>query len=186
MRHLNAGRKLGVTPDHRRALLRSLTLALIERDQIQITPARAKALRGYADHVITLAKRGDLHGRRQIVRLLGSSETNTPGNNRVRNAVERVYSDLAPRFKTRPGGYTQIFKLVDRRPGDNAEQVIMRYIPSPDEKKKTTGGEKGKKEAKKKTETPKIEAAASDKDTKKKASRPVEDKAVDKKTKKTK
>lgn len=186
MRHLNSGRKLGVTPDHRRALIRSLTLALIERDQIQITPSRAKALRGYADHVITLAKRGDLHGRRQLISMLGSAETNNPGNNRIRNAVERVYSELAPRFKTRPGGYTQIFRLSERRAGDNAEQCIMRYIPGEEgtkkEKKAPTKGEKAAKEPKKKLE-------ASDKEAKQekkaaKASAAPEDKPTDKKAKK--
>lgn len=185
MRHLNSGRKLGVTPDHRRALLRSLTLALIEQEQIRITPSRAKALRGHADHIITLAKRGDLHGRRQIVQILGSSKTNDSGNNRVRNAIERVYSELAPRFKTRPGGYTQIFRLVERRAGDNAEQCIMRYIPALEDKKdkKTSSGtEKAKKESKKK-----VEASAVDKEVKKekKSTKAPEDKPVEK-AKKTK
>ena len=99
MRHLHAGRKLGVAPHHRKALLRNLTLALIERETIKTTPARAKELRWFAERVVTLAKRGDVAGRRHIVKLLGSTQTQHAGENRVRNAVDRIYTQLAPRFK---------------------------------------------------------------------------------------
>src|SRR4051812_41047304 len=118
MRHLHAGRKLGVAPHHRKALLRSLTLALIEKETIRTTPARAKELRWFAERVVTLAKRGDVSGRRHIVKLLGNTETKRPGENRVRIAIERIYSQLVPRFRTRPGGYTQILRLAQRRAGD--------------------------------------------------------------------
>src|SRR3954471_4226376 len=146
MRHLHAGRKLGVAPHHRKALLRSLTLALIERETIKTTPARAKELRWFAERIVTLAKRGDIAGRRHIVRLLGSTQTQHSGENRVRMAVDRIYTQLAPRFKDRNGGYTQILRLAIRRAGDNAEMCVMRYIPAPEDKK--TAG-KPKKEAKK-------------------------------------
>src|SRR5277367_4711232 len=102
MRHLHSGRGLGVNPDHRKAMLRSLTLALIEHDSIRTTPARAKELRWYADRVVTLAKRGDLHSRRKIVQLLGTTQTSKPGENRVRNVLEQLYTSLVPRFKDRP------------------------------------------------------------------------------------
>src|SRR3954470_4322365 len=101
MRHLNVGRKLGVDNSHRKAMMRGLTLALIEHEGIRTTPARAKELRWFADRVVTLAKRGDLAGRRKIVQLLGSTETNVPGQNRVRTAVEKVYTLLVPRFAGR-------------------------------------------------------------------------------------
>lgn len=136
MKHQKAGRKLGVLPDHRIALLRSLTLAILEKDSIQTTPARAKELRWYAERVVTLAKRGDVSGRRRIVQLLGATETQKGKPNRVRSAIERIYSDLVPRFKTRPGGYTQILRLATNRAGDNAEQCIIRYIPADAEPKK--------------------------------------------------
>lgn len=146
MRHLHSGRKLGVAPHHRKAMLRSLTLALIERENIRTTTARAKELRWFADRVVTLAKRGDVAARRQIVRLLGSTETHRPGENRVRTAIERVYSELVPRFKTRAGGYTQILKLASRRAGDNAELVVMRYLPLLEEKSGSKGTkDKGKR-----------------------------------------
>ncbi len=144
MRHLHAGRNLGVDPSQRIALLRSLTLALIEHETIRTTPARAKELRWYAERVVTLAKRVNLSGRRHIIKILGSTQTNKTGENRVRNAIERVYTNLVPRFKTRPGGYTQILRLVDRRPGDNAEMCLIRYMPAPDEKERKRGkGQEG-------------------------------------------
>src|SRR4051812_48257157 len=129
MRHLNAGRKLGGNSDYRKALLRSLTLSLIEHETIRTTPARAKELRWFAERIVTLAKRGDLGGRRRIVQLLGSTRTHDNGLNRAQEALRKVYEIYAPRFKTRPGGYTQIFRLADRRAGDNAKMCVMRYIP---------------------------------------------------------
>ena len=162
MRHLKSGRKLGVNPSHRKAMMRSMALALIERDQIQTTPARAKQLRTLSERLVTLAKRDKLHSRRRIVRLLGSTETKVIGQNRVRLALKKLYSDLVPRFKDRNGGYTQIVR-GHRRPGDNAETCIMRYVPL-DEKKAARqaagrrGGEKVKS-AKKKVEAPKDKAA---------------------------
>ena len=115
-----------------------MTLALIEKEEIQTTPARAKELRWYADRVVTWAKRGDVHSRRQIVKLLGSTQTKTPGQNRVRNVLEKLYSSIAPRFKDRQGGYTQMIRLANRRQGDNAELCVFRYIP--DESKAAKGG----------------------------------------------
>ncbi len=161
MRHLHTGRKLGVAPHHRKALLRNLTLALIEREAIQTTPARAKEIRWFADRVVTLAKRGDVHGRRHIVKLLGSTETKVPGQNRIRTAVDRIYTLLVPRFKDRPGGYTQIFRLAPRRAGDNAEMCLMRYLPDENEKKggAKDKGAKAKAKPEKKADK-KIEAAA--------------------------
>lgn len=181
------------------ALLRSLTLALIEREEIKTTPARAKELRWYAERIVTLAKRGGVANRRHIVKLLGSTETKVPGENRVRNAIERVYSDLAVRFQTRPGGYTQILRLARRRPGDNAEMCIMRYIPAPEtkapgkkgaektakapEKKKVVAKKDEKKGHEKKAEAKKLKADAgpSDKPAKAKKDAPSDKPAKSKK-----
>jgi large subunit ribosomal protein L17 len=111
--------------------------------------------------------------------MLGSTQTHTPGENRVRNAIEKLCKDLAPRFKDRQGGYTQIFRLASRRAGDNAEQCIMRYLPGPEDKKAKAPkdkaeGKKATKEAKKASET-----VAEDKPVTKKAekaSKPTADK----------
>lgn len=147
MRHLKATNKLGVSNSHREALIRSLSLALIEKETIHTTIARAKALRSYADRVVTLAKYNDLASRRRLVQFLGSTETNIPGQNRVRLALRRVYDVLVPRFKDRISGYTQILRLSQRRSGDNAEMCMIRYIPSPEKEKKKVKetGAKGKK-----------------------------------------
>ncbi|NBV50882.1 50S ribosomal protein L17 [bacterium] len=189
MRHAKAGDKLGVLPSHRVALLRNLTLALIEHGQIKTTTRRAKAMRWYAEHVVTLAKRGDLASRRQIVKLLGSTETNKPGHNRIRLALDKVYSDLAPRFKDRQGGYTQIFRLADPRVGDCAPMCLIQYLPGPESAK---GKKAAPKEDKKKVEDKKpvkkqAKADAEDKPTKK-AAAPKADKVekADKKVSKKK
>ena len=174
MRHLQIGRKLGVSSPHRIALLRSLTLALIEKESIKTTVARAKELRWYADRVVTLAKRGDVSARRHIVKLLGSTETKVPGQNRVRLAIDRIYTDLVPRFQTRPGGYTSIIRLDTRRVGDNAELCVIRYIPGPESKggkpapkaKKAKTESKEEKEPKKKLEASAKGAKAEDKSAK--------------------
>lgn len=187
MRHLHGGRKLGVGPDRRRALLRSLSLALIERETIQTTRARAKELRWFADRLVTLAKQGDLSGRRHIVRILGSTETQHPGENRVRNAVDRIYTILVPRFEGRNGGYTQIFRLATRRAGDNAEMCVMRYIPAPEEKSKKSSAKDSKGKALKAKTEKKVEAASAKPAQREKAkSEKVEDKKSAKSNKKDK
>jgi large subunit ribosomal protein L17 len=166
MRHGKAGRKLGGDSDYRKAMFRSLTLSLIEHETIRTTPGRAKELRWFAERVVTLAKRGNLAGRRRIYQILGNTRTNDNGTNRVDLAVRKLYSSLVPRFQTRPGGYTQIFKLADNRPGDNAPMCLIRYIP-PVEEKKAKGGKSPVKPTKK-TAEPKREAKA-DKPAKKEA-----------------
>jgi large subunit ribosomal protein L17 len=177
MRHAKAGDKLGVLPSHRVALLRNLTLALIEHGKIKTTTRRAKAMRWYAEHVVTLAKRGDLASRRQIVKLLGSTETGKPGHNRIRVAIDKVYSDIAPRFKDRQGGYTQIFRLAQPRVGDCAPMCFIQYLPGAEETKTKTS-DKSKKSAK---EVKKAEKAPEDKAVKKEAkAAKVEDKPAKK------
>lgn len=156
MRHGKAGDKLGVLPAHRKALLRSLALSLIEHECIQTTPRRAKAVRPLAERMITLAKSKSFSKRRRIIQLLGATVTHD-GSNRIRLAVGRIYNELVPRFKNRNGGYTQIFRLTTRRVGDNAEQCLMQYIPAPEKKKE----KQEKKDQQKKV------ISAEDKETKK-------------------
>lgn len=180
MRHAKAGDRLGVLPSHRVALLRNLTLALIEHGQIKTTTRRAKAMRWYAEHVVTLAKRGDLASRRQIVKLLGSTQTGKPGHNRIRLALDKVYSEIAPRFKDRQGGYTQIYRLAQPRVGDCAPMCLIQYLPGPEEAKVKPGKASDKKE--KAPTTKKVAKAPEDKPVKKetKAAKPAEDKVAKK------
>jgi large subunit ribosomal protein L17 len=116
MRHLVSGSKLGKNPAHRRAVLRNLVTNLIEKGRIQTTLRRAKAARPLAERMITLGKRDSLHARRQAASFL-----TTP------NATQVLFTDLAPRFSERPGGYTRIIR-TGWRIGDGAELAILEFI----------------------------------------------------------
>ena len=115
MRHLKTGRKLNRTTAHRRALIRNLLRALIQREQIQTTDAKAKELRRWADRIVTLGKKDTLHARRLAYAQLGS-----------RTLVSRLFDDIAPRFENRAGGYTRIIKLGPRR-GDAAPLSLIEF-----------------------------------------------------------
>lgn len=115
MRHLKSGRKLNRTASHRKALIRNLLKALVQREQIQTTDAKAKELRRWADRIVTLGKRDTLHARRLAYAQLGS-----------RVLVSRLFDDIAPRFQNRAGGYTRIIKLGPRR-GDAAPISLIEF-----------------------------------------------------------
>lgn len=123
MRHLKSGHKLGRNPAHRRATLRNLVTNLIEKERIQTTVLRARAARPLAERMITLGKRDTLHSRRQAAAFLM-----TPG------ATKKLFSDLAPRFADRPGGYTRIIR-TGWRIGDGADLAILEFIGSELKKK---------------------------------------------------
>ena len=156
MRHQKAGRRLGRNTSHRKAMLRNITTSFLELERIETTEAKAKELRRYAEKMITLGKRGDLHARRQALSFL-----------RKRSVVEKVFSEYAERFSERKGGYTRIMKL-GRRTGDNARMAVIELLPS-DEKKKP----KDKKKA----------PAAKPSKTKEKAAKPAAEKKGTAKTK---
>ena len=121
MRHHRSGRKLGRDASHRKALYANLTSALIEHGRIKTTVAKAKEVRPIAEQMITLGRRGDLHARRQALAYLHSNDV-----------VTMLFSDVAPRFADRPGGYTRIVKLGPRL-GDAAEMVYLElvdYVPA--------------------------------------------------------
>ncbi len=123
MRHLISGSKLGKQPAHRRAVLRNLVTNLIEKERIQTTLLRAKAAKPIAEKMITLGKRDSLHARRQAASFLMTV-----------GATQKLFSDLAPRFAERPGGYTRIIR-VGWRLGDGAELAILEFIGSELKKK---------------------------------------------------
>src|SRR6188474_3211330 len=108
MRHQRSGKKLGRDSAHRKALYSNLAGALIEHGRIQTTEAKAKAVKPFAEKMITLGKRGDLHARRQALAALRSN-------------------DVAPRFADRPGGYTRIVRLGPRQ-GDAAAMVYLELV----------------------------------------------------------
>jgi large subunit ribosomal protein L17 len=116
MRHQNGIKKLGRTGSHRRAMLRNMAIALFRHERIQTTGAKAKALRPYAEQLITLAKRGDLHSRRLAARYVHDHAV-----------LQKLFSDLAERFRTREGGYTRVLKLGVRR-GDNSMTALIELV----------------------------------------------------------
>lgn len=133
MRHRKAGRKLNRTTSHRLMMLRNMTTSLFEHERIETTEAKAKELRRLAERLITLGKRGDLHARRQALMIINSKKV-----------VQRLFSEIAPRFQERNGGYTHIFKTRNR-PGDGAALAIIELIPAEAKEEKVS-----KKPAKKK------------------------------------
>jgi large subunit ribosomal protein L17 len=121
MRHRRAGKKLGRDSAHRKALYSNLAGALIEHGRIKTTEAKAKAVKPFAEQMITLGKRGDLHARRLALAELRSQDV-----------VHQLFADVAPRFVDRPGGYTRIVRLGPRN-GDAAEMVYLElvdYVPA--------------------------------------------------------
>jgi large subunit ribosomal protein L17 len=116
VRHARAGKKLGRDSAHRKALYSNLAGALIEHGRIKTTVTKAKAVKPIAEQMITLGRRGDLHARRQATAFL-----------RSRDVVHKLFAEVAPRFKDRPGGYSRIIR-IGPRPGDAAEMVYLELV----------------------------------------------------------
>jgi len=116
MRHKVAGRKLGRSPSHRRALLRNLVTDLLKHEKITTTEAKAKEARRLAEKMITLGKKEGLHSRRQALSYIFSEDV-----------VEKVFAELAPRYAERAGGYTRITR-IGLRLGDGAAMVQLELV----------------------------------------------------------
>jgi len=123
MRHRKASLKLNRTSSHRDAMLRNMVTSLFKHQRIRTTGAKAKELRRWADNLITLAKRGDLHARRQALSIV-----------REKEVVHKLFAEAAEHYGDRSGGYTRIIKL-GRRPGDAAPISLIELILSVDDKK---------------------------------------------------
>src|ERR1700688_1592366 len=113
MRHQKKRHKLSRDPAHRKALLANLSKEVIEHERVKTSAAKAKAVKPELEKLITLAKRGDLHARRQALSALGQDKF----------AVHKLFDEVAPRYSERPGGYTRIMKLGPRR-SDSTEMVL--------------------------------------------------------------
>lgn len=124
-------RKLGRTSSQRKALLRDLTTDLLINERIVTTEARAKEVRSTAEKMITLGKRGDLHARRQAAAYvrneIASVEEQDDNSVVVKSALQKLFSDLAPKYADRKGGYTRILKTAPRH-GDGAPMVIIELV----------------------------------------------------------
>lgn len=119
MRHRKNGRKLNRNSAHRKAMFRNMSASLFEHEMIKTTVAKAKELRGVAEPLITLAKEDSVHNRRLAFSRL-----------RDKAAVGKLFSELGPRYETRPGGYIRILKC-GYRPGDNAPMAYVELVDRP-------------------------------------------------------
>lgn len=135
MKHRHAGYKLNRTSAHRLAMFRNMTMALIRHEQIITTVPKAKALRPFFEKLVTLARDGSLHARRQVAAKLGHTadaivdpEGDAETGADKRTVLQKLFSDLGPRFKDRPGGYTRIIKRHQRRLGDAGETAFIELL----------------------------------------------------------
>ena len=145
MRHRKSGVKLNRTTSHRQAMFRNMVTSLFKHDRIKTTDAKAKELRRWADHIVTLAKRGDLHARRLAMSIV-----------REKDVVHKIFEEAPERFGSINGGYTRIVK-IGRRPGDAAAMTLVELVSSdgakPPKKKKSATKKESKPEAKAVTKT---------------------------------
>ena len=131
MRHKVVGRRLSVTPSHRRAILRNLSQSLIEHGQIKTTLPKAKELVRFVEPLITLAKKGTLHARRLVISRLHDRLMADPGDPEMLaddSVVQKLFKVVGPHFKDRNGGYTRIVKTSEWRVGDAGEWVIIQLV----------------------------------------------------------
>jgi len=146
MRHLNKKKRLGRrTPAQRKAMLKNLAVSLIEHKRIKTTHARAKALRKFIEPLITLAKRGDLHARREVLKKIHQKDT-----------VTTLFHEIAPVFADRPGGYTRIIKL-GFRDNDRAKVSLIELVDFAGISEKESEKKSDKKKVAKKKEEEKVE-----------------------------
>jgi large subunit ribosomal protein L17 len=110
------GRRLGGSPAHERMMLANLATSLFEHGRITTTEAKAKRLRPFAERLISKAKRGDLHNRREVMKTI-----------RDKDIVHKLFAEIGPFFATRPGGYTRIVKTMPRK-GDNAKMAVIALV----------------------------------------------------------
>ena len=157
MRHLKTGRKFGRTSAHRKALFRNMVTALIGRERIRTTLAKAKELRGKVEKTITLGKKGTLHARRHALKLVADKDS-----------LKKIFGPLAERYANRPGGYTRVIKLGHRL-GDDAPMAFIELVDregespvkQPDKGKKKVGVTAKKAAVEEKAKKPKKDAKES-------------------------
>ena len=171
MRHLKTGRKFGRTSAHRKALFRNMVTALIDKERIRTTLAKAKELRGKVEKTITLGKKGTLHARRHALKLVADKES-----------LKKLFGPLAERYANRPGGYTRVIKLGHRL-GDDAPMAFIELVDREGE----SAANLAEKEKKKAKEAPKKKVAKAEDEKKKdpkKDKKPTKESATKKTAKK--
>ena len=166
MRHRKLKSRLGRTTAHRKALMANMSTALFRQERIVTTFAKAKALRSDAEKLITLGKRGDIHTRRQVMKVITDKKV-----------VKKLFDDLVTRFSDRNGGYTRVMRLTPRR-GDGADMAIIELVDFAERKRESeVVQEKTKAKKQKKAKVEKPATAKTDKPEKVKAEKPEKAKA---------
>jgi large subunit ribosomal protein L17 len=151
MRHLRDRRRLNRTSEHRKAMLQNMASSLFEHGTISTTIQKAKEVQRFSEKLITKAKQGTLHARRQVISELrnrGIYVLEDKQNVRKGTVVGKLFSDIAPQYLDRPGGYTRIIKLAKTRLGDNGQLVLLQLVGQ-EKKEEKPVTEKKKKTAKK-------------------------------------
>lgn len=131
MRHRVAGRHLNRTSSHRLAMRRNLVSSLFEHETVSTTIQKAKEVQGFAEKLITLSKQGTLASRRRAIALLNNRAiyAEQDGKNvKTGTVIGKLFSEIAPRYLDRPGGYTRIIRLSKRRLGDNGQLVLLQLV----------------------------------------------------------
>lgn len=155
MRHRIAGRHLNRTGEHRLALRRNLVSSLFEHETVSTTIQKAKEVRGFAEKLITLGKKGTLTARRRAISLLNNRAIYKDQDGKMVKSgtvIGKLFSELGPRYLDRPGGYTRIIRLSKRRLGDNGQLVLLQLVGQEETADQEQGKEKktsGKKRSKK-------------------------------------
>lgn len=126
MRHRVKGRKLNRTWEHRKAMFKNMARSLIEHERIQTTVPKAKEVRRVIDKLIKWGLENTVHSRRMAYRILEN-----------RSLVKKLFDEIAPRYKDRPGGYLRLVKLAQPRKGDGAEMAVVEFVESKVEEEKT-------------------------------------------------
>ncbi len=158
MRHKKGLGKLNRDPSHRYGMLRNLATSLVIHESIETTIARAKQLKRVADKLITLGKKDSLHARRQAMAFLRPINKKQTGNAHKWTAVHKLFTELAPKYSERAGGYTRVVRTANRD-GDNAQMAIIQFVEAKvqpkEEKRKKRKVARAAKADSPKTETPK-------------------------------
>ena len=142
MRHRVSGKHLGRSPSHRLAMRRNLAASLFEHGAVRTTEPKAKDVRRFVEKLITIARKGDLHARRLVIsRLQDRRICNADGDDAGQTVVQKLFDEIAPRYVNRPGGYTRIIRLSDRRIGDSGVQVLLQLVE--EESAEGSGGRPG-------------------------------------------
>ncbi len=129
MRHRLAGKELSRTSSHRKAMRRNMAISLFQHGAIRTTEVKAKELRAFVEKLITTARQGTLHARRQVISVLGNQPLyDGEGDSLDQTIIQKLFDEIAPRYIDRPGGYTRIIRLAERRIGDAGRQVILQLV----------------------------------------------------------